>query len=67
MEDERYQLDVVVLISTHNTGSTTKLLKKSWTLFSGVTQDGRFGETHKPPLSAAVLEFSLQNKRVASL
>jgi len=54
-EVERYQLDLVGLTSTHSTGSGTKLLERGWTLRSC------------PRLSAAVLEFSPLNERVASM
>ena len=40
-EEERYQLDIVGLTSTHSTGSGTKLLERGWSLtFSGVAQGG---------------------------
>ena len=71
-EVERYQLDMVGLTSTHSTGSGTKLLERGWTLhFSGVAQGVRrqagVGILTSPRLSAAVLEFSPVNKRVASM
>jgi len=69
---ERYQLDRVGLTSTHSAGSGTKLLEKGWTLFfSGVAQGERCrageGILTSPWLSAAVLEFSVEDERVASL
>ena len=71
-EVERYQLDMVGLTSTHSTGSGTKLLERGWTLhFSGVAQGVRHqagvGILTSPRLSAAVLEFSPVNERVASM
>jgi len=71
-EVERYQLDMVGLTSTHSTGSVTKLLERGWTLsFSGVAQGVRrqvgVGILTSPRLSAAVLEFSPVNERVASM
>ena len=71
-EVERYQLDMVGLTSTHSTGSGTKLLERGWTLhFSGVAQGVRrqagVGILTSPRLSAAVLEFSPVNERVASM
>ena len=71
-EVERYQLDMVGLTSTHSTGSGTKLLERGWTLhFSGVAQGVRpqagVGILTSPWLSAAVLEFSPVNERVASM
>ena len=71
-EVERYQLDIVGLTSTHSKGSGTKLLEKGWTLsFSGVAQGERrragVGILTSPRLSAALLEFSPENERVASL
>jgi len=63
---------MVELTSTHSTGSGTKLLERGWTLyFSGVAQSVRrragVGILTSPQLSAAVLEFSQVNKRVASM
>ena len=71
-EVERYHLDMVGLTSTHSTGSGTKLLERGWTLhFSGVAQGVRrqagVGILTSPQLSAAVLEFSPVNERVASM
>ena len=71
-EVERYQLDMVGLTSMHSTGSGTKLLERGWTFyFSGVAQGVRcqlgVGIFTSPRLSAAVLEFSSVNKRVASM
>jgi len=71
-EVEWYQLDMVGLTSTHSTGSRTKLLERGWTLsFSRVAQGARcqagVGILTIPRLSAAVLEFSPVNERVASM
>jgi len=71
-EVERYQLDMVGLISMHSTGSGTKLLQRGWTLsFSGVAQCVRrqagVGIFTSPRRSAAVLEFAPVNERVASM
>ena len=71
-EVEHYRLDLVGLISTHSTGSGSKLLDRGWTLFfSGVAKGLRrqvgVGILTSPWLSAAVLEFTLVNERVASL
>jgi len=72
LEVERHQPDIVGLTSTQSTGSGTKLLEMGWTLsFSGVAQGERrwagLGILTSPRLSAAVLEFSLENERVTSL
>jgi len=69
-EVDRYQLDMVGLTSMHSTDSGTKLLERGWTLsFSGVVQGVRrqagVGILTSPRLSAAVLEFSPVNERVA--
>jgi len=69
---KQYQLDIVGLTSTHSTGSKTKLLEKGWTLlFSGVAQCERRRTgveiLTSSRLSTAVLEFSQENERVASL
>jgi len=70
-EVERHQLDMVGLTSTHSTGSRTKLLERGWTLVSGVGQGVRHqagvGILTSPRLSAALLEFSSVNERVASI
>uniref|UniRef100_A0A8C5CRJ5 Reverse transcriptase domain-containing protein n=1 Tax=Gadus morhua TaxID=8049 RepID=A0A8C5CRJ5_GADMO len=71
-EVERYQLDLVGLTSTHSLSSGTVLLDKGWTLFfSGVAEGVRrragVGILINPRLSAAVLEFTPVDERVASL
>ena len=71
-EVERYQLDLVGLTSTHSLGSGTVLLDRGWTLFfSGVAQGARrragVGILTNPRLSAATLEFTPVDERVASL
>jgi len=71
-EVDRYQLDRVGLTSMHTTCSGTKLLERGWTLsFSGVAQGVWrrvcVGILTSPRLSAAVLEFSQVNERVASI
>ncbi|KAK0156273.1 Craniofacial development protein 2 [Merluccius polli] len=71
-EVERYQLDLVGLTSTHSLSSGTVLLDRGWTLFfSGVAQGVRrragVGILINPRLSAAVLEFTPVDERVASL
>ena len=71
-EVERYRLDLVGLTSTHSLGSGTVLLDRGWTLFfSGVAQGVRrragVGILTSPRLSAATLEFTPVDERVASL
>ena len=71
-EVERYQLDLVGLTSMHSLGSGTVLLDRGWTLFfSGVAHGVRsragVGILTNPRLSAATLEFTPVDKRVASL
>ena len=67
-----YRLDLVGLTSTQSVGSGSKLLDRGWTLFfSGVAKGVRcwvgVGILTSPRLSAAVLEFTLVDERVASL
>ena len=69
---ERYQLDLVGLTSTHSLSSGTVLLDKGWTLFFSGVAEGvrrRVGVVIliNPRLSAAVLEFTPVDERVASL
>ncbi|XP_077956447.1 uncharacterized protein LOC120824534 [Gasterosteus aculeatus] len=71
-EVERYQLDLVGLTSTHSLGSGTTLLDRGWTLFysgvaHGVRRQAGVGILISPRLSAATLEFTPVDKRVASL
>ena len=71
-EVERYRLDLVGLTSTHSRGSGTLLLDRGWTLFfSGVAQGVRcregVGILTSPRLSAAMLEFTPVDERVAYL
>ena len=71
-EVEHYRLGLVGLTSTHSIGSGSKLLDRGWTLFfSGVAKGVRcragVGILTSPWLSAAVLEFTPVDKRVASL
>ena len=71
-EVERYQLDLVGLTSTHSVGSGTELLDRGWTLsFSGVAQGVRrqagVAFLTSPRLSAATLEFTPVDERVACL
>lgn len=67
-----YQLDIAGLTSMHSLGSGTKLLVRGWTLsISRVPQDERhragMGMLTSTRLCTTVLEFSLVNKRVASV
>ena len=69
---ERYWLDLAELTSMHSVGSGSKLLDRGWTLFfSGVAKGVRcqagVGILTSPRLSAAVLEFTPVDERVASL
>uniref|UniRef100_A0A8C5FFM2 Endonuclease/exonuclease/phosphatase domain-containing protein n=1 Tax=Gadus morhua TaxID=8049 RepID=A0A8C5FFM2_GADMO len=71
-EVERYQLDLVGLTSMHSLSSGTVLLDRGWTLFfSGVAEGVRrragVGILINRRLSAAVLEFTPVDERVASL
>ena len=65
-------IDLVGLTSTYSRGSGTLLLDRSWSLFfSGVAQGVRcragVGILTSPRLSAAMLEFTPVDERVASL
>uniref|UniRef100_A0A8C5CGF6 Reverse transcriptase domain-containing protein n=1 Tax=Gadus morhua TaxID=8049 RepID=A0A8C5CGF6_GADMO len=71
-EVEHCQLDLVGLKSTQSLSSGTVLLDRGWTLFfSGVAEGVRrragVGILINPRLSAAVLEFTPVDERVASL
>lgn len=65
-EVEQSQPETVGLTSTHSTASRTKLLKRSWTILSGVAQSKRHqvdvGILTSIWLSATVLEFSPENE-----
>lgn len=72
LEVEWSQLDIVGFTSTYSACSGIKLLERGWTLsFSGVAQGERcqadVGILASPQLSTAVLVFSPENKRVASM
>ena len=59
-EVEKFRLDIVSLNLMHGKGSGTSILERGCNLFhSGVTDSER--------LSACTLEFTLVNKRAASL
>ena len=67
-EVDRYWLDLVGLASTHSIGSGSKLLERGWTLVAkGVRRRADVGILTSPRLSAAVLEFTPVDERVASL
>lgn len=71
-EVKHYQLDLVGLASMHSIGSGSKLLDRGWTLFfsevaKGVRRQVGVGILTSPRLSAAVLEFTSVDERVASL
>ena len=71
-EVKSYRLDLVGLASTHSIGSRSKLLGRGWTLlFSRVAKGVRrlegVGILTSHRLSAAVLEFTLVDKRVTSI
>ena len=71
-EVEHYRLDLVGFTSTHSNGSGSKLLDRGWTLFfsgvaKGVRRQAGVGILTSAWLSAAVLEFTPVDVRVASL